>query len=221
MRYCGNCGARLAQDLAAIPAGSSPVSSQPMGEMVGADLLERFRRAGLEARGQRRNVTVLFADMSGYTGLSEQLDNEDVFDLIQQFIHMLVEHVYTYEGFVDKLTGDGIMAIFGAPIAYENNAERAVRSALDMQANLAKLSQDAQLRFGIDLRMRIGLNAGSVIVGGVGYNLLMDYTAIGDTVNLARRLQEHADPGAILVSESVQRQTRALFEYQFVPGLQL
>lgn len=188
---------------------------------MGADLLERFRQAGLEAAGQHRNVTVLFVDLSGYTQLSQRLDNEILFEIIQQFIQVLANDVYKYEGMVDKFTGDGLMALFGAPIAHENNAELAVRAALDMQTSVAALSQQLHERLGTDLRLHIGLHSGPVIVGGIGSNLLMNYTAIGDTVNLARRLEDAASPGTILVSETVYRQTRALFDYVPAPGLSL
>ena len=110
--------------------------------------------------------------------------------------------MYKYDGMVDKFTGDGLMALFGAPIAHENNAELAIRAALDMQADVALLSQEVNQRSGEELRVHIGLNAGTVIVGGIGSNLLMNYTAIGDTVNLAQRLEEAASPGMILVSET-------------------
>lgn len=219
MRFCGNCGSRLSEAPAPSNASLSGVPGQPLGILVGSDLLERFRLAGLEAVGQRRRVTVLFADLSGYTALAERLDSDDLYELVQKFIRLLVEDVNRYEGMVDKIIGDGLMALFGAPIAHENNAERAVRAALDMQASVARLSQELKGQLGVDLQMHIGLNAGTVIVGSVGSNQLMDYTAIGDTVNLARRLEEAAPPGAILVSESVYRETRALFEFEPVPDL--
>jgi predicted ATPase/class 3 adenylate cyclase len=181
--------------------------------MIGADLLERFRRAGLEAAGQNRNVTVLFVDLSDYTTLSHKLDNEDLYEIIRQFLQVLASTVYKYEGMVDKFTGDGLMALFGAPIAHENNAELAVRAALDMQEEIGELSKRNENHLGRELRIHIGLNSGPVIVGGIGSDLLMNYTAIGDTVNLARRLQDAASPGSILVSEIVFRQTKAMFEY--------
>jgi predicted ATPase/class 3 adenylate cyclase len=219
MRFCGNCGTRL--EGVAVLTQPQEFNPQELGVMMGAGLLERLKQAGIEAAGQRRKVTVLFADLSGYTGMSSRLDSEEVYELVQQFIRMLVDQVYKYEGVVDKLTGDGLMALFGAPIMHENNPERAIRSALDMQGEMAKLAQGVKDRLGIDLRMRIGLHFGSVVVGGIGSNLLMNYTAIGDTVNLARRIEEAAEAGTILVSEAVFRQTQALFEYQPVPGLQL
>lgn len=227
MRFCGNCGTRLVEattirtvsmeELLAESPNPDPTPPAHIGA-AGPDLLERFRSAGLEASGQRRSVTVLFADLTGYTVISGQMDNEDLFDLIQRYIRVLVNEVYKYEGIVDKLTGDGLMALYGAPIAHENNAERAVRSALDMQAAVNALSQETRQQLGVELRMRIGLHSGEVIVGGVGSNLLMDYTAIGDTVNLARRMEEAAQPGSILVSEAVQRQTRALINFEAQPA---
>ncbi|RPI34334.1 MAG: adenylate/guanylate cyclase domain-containing protein, partial [Chloroflexota bacterium] len=222
MRFCGNCGAQLSDTVA--PPPTTPTSdtiSPQMGAMMGADLLERFRQAGMAAAGQRRNVTVLFVDLSGYTQLAEKLDSEDLYDLIQQYIEILANDVYKYEGMVDKFTGDGLMALFGAPIAHENNAELAVRSALDMIADVDQLSQKLKESLGVELRVHIGLNAGSVIVGGIGSNLLMNYTAIGDTVNLAQRLEDSAPAGNVFVSDSVYRQTQALFDYVPSPTLRL
>ncbi len=182
--------------------------------MIGADLAERLHRAGVEATGQRRNVTILFADITGFTALSERVDSETIYNMIQEFVRVLSADVYKYEGVVDKITGDGLMAIYGAPISYENNAERAVRSALDMQNDLFELRRTLQKEIGFDLAVRIGLHSGSVIVGGIGSNLLMNYTAIGDTVNLAHRIEEAAPPGAILISEAVHRQVRAFTDCQ-------
>lgn len=228
MKFCGNCGARLLVVSGLLASASPPaattspaLSSEKMGVMMGADLLERFRQAGLEAAGQRRNVTVLFADITGYTELSQRLDPEETYTLIQRFSQLLASDVYKYEGMVDKFTGDGLMALFGAPIAHENNAERAVRAALDMLADVATLAEDVREHSGVELRVRIGLNSGSVVVGSVGSNLLMNYTAIGNTVNLASRLEQAAQPGTVLVSDSVYRFTKPLVEYQPVGPLLL
>lgn len=192
-----------------------------MGVLVGSDLKERFYQAGLESAGQRRTVTVLFADLCDYTGLSTQVDDEALYDIIQRYIEMLAEKVYQFEGMVDKITGDGLMALFGAPIALENPAERAVRAALEMQAGLVQLNRQLEESLGERLHMHWGLNRGSVIVGGIGSDLLVDYTAIGDSVNLARRLQEVAPEDTIYVSESVFKTTRSLFDYQDLIDLKL
>ena len=188
--------------------------------MMGADLAERMRLAGVEAAGQRRYVTILFADLSGYTSLSERIDSEDLYVIVQQYIRVLSDNVYKYEGVVDKITGDGLMAIFGAPISHENNAERGVRAALEMQNELFQLSQKLHQEQGIDLNVRIGLHSGWVVVGGIGTNdQVLNYTAIGDTVNLAHRIEESAPPGAILISETVFKQVRALIECQQITSL--
>lgn len=212
MRFCGNCGTRL--DTPASTRLNPDASSANIGAMMGADLLERFQRAGLEAAGQRRNVTVLFVDITGYSQLARRLNDEDLYELIQRFLAVLAKDVYRYDGMVDKFTGDGLMALFGAPVAHENNAELAIRSALDMQADVTLLSQELSQSIGGELRVHIGLNSGSVIVGGVGSNLMMNYTAIGDTVNLAQRLEEAASPGTILVSDPTYQRARLLFEYE-------
>jgi class 3 adenylate cyclase len=223
MRFCGNCGTRLSSSVDQNTPGTistiKPISE--IGMLIGSDLKQRFHQAGIEAAGQRRTVTVLFADLCDYTGLSNKTDDESLYEIIQQYIQMLAEKVYQFEGMVDKLTGDGLMALFGAPIAYENPAERAVRAALEMQAGLEQLNYDLKDQLGEELLMHYGLNRGSVIVGGIGSDLLIDYTAIGDSVNLARRLQEAARPGSILVSESVYRSTQALFIFQEVTDLNL
>jgi len=218
MRFCGNCGSRLDENSAAI---SSDQKSSELGILVGSDLKERFYRAGLESAGQRRTVTVLFADLCDYTGLSSKLDDEPLYEIIQGYIEMLAEKVYQFEGMVDKITGDGLMALFGAPIALENPAERAVRAALEMQVGLVELNRQLEEDLGEKLQMHWGLNRGSVIVGGIGSDLLVDYTAIGDSVNLARRLQEVAEEDVILVSDSVYRTTHSLFDYQEVGNLRL
>ena len=122
MRFCGNCGSRLSETLnsQATPLDSTLEPMDNFGVLMGSDLKERFRQAGLESAGQRRNVTVLFADLCDYTGLAGIMDDEALYEVIQLYIRMLAEKVYQYEGMVDKITGDGLMALFGAPLAYEN-----------------------------------------------------------------------------------------------------
>jgi predicted ATPase/class 3 adenylate cyclase len=223
MKFCGNCGTRLPDAPDGVQGkrpDTRPITlAQQLGAMVGADLSERFRQAGLEASGQRRNVTILFADLSGFTNLSTHTDSEDLYNFIQEFVTILANNVYKYEGMVDKFTGDGIMALFGAPIMHENNAELAIRAALDMQDDVAELSRQLKDKLGTELHLHIGLHCGTVIVGGIGSDLLMNYTAIGDTVNLAQRLDSVAASGDILVSESVYTKTKALFNFDAVPDL--
>ncbi|MCL4562689.1 MAG: tetratricopeptide repeat protein [Chloroflexi bacterium] len=223
MHFCGKCGIRLEDDPLASPSISAEASRAPVqiGDMVGADLRERFRRAGLESAGQRRNVTVLFVELSGFTAFTEAFGSEASFDLVQKFARLMAQDVYKYDGMVDRFIGDGLMAIFGAPIASENPAELALRSALDMRQDLTQLNRDLQHRLSTRIDLHIGLHSGPVVVGGIVSDLLMDYTAIGDTVNLAARLLEAAPAGAILASETVFQQTRSQFEFQALPPLTL
>lgn len=223
MRFCGSCGLRLLSTgmLRPIEPLSEPERAQQPGAPVDPGLLDRFREAGLEAAGQRRQVTVLFVDISGYTSLSERIDSEQLYNLVQQCTKMFANNVYKYDGFVDKFTGDGLMALFGAPIAHENNAELAIRSALDMQTDLARISAQLRDRLGQDIKAHIGLHSGHLIVGGVGSNRMMSYTAIGDVVNLASRIDSAATADMILVSDAVYRQVRSLFDFESMPPLLL
>ena len=221
MRFCGNCGSRLAEASGSAPPNFPGKPTPELGVLVGSDLKERFYKAGIESAGQRRTVTVLFADLCDYTGLSAKLDDEALYEIIQGYVEMLAGKVYQFEGMVDKITGDGLMALFGAPIALENPAERAVRAAMEMQVGLVQLNRQLEDSLGERLQMHMGLNRGSVIVGGIGSDLLVDYTAIGDSVNLARRLQEAAEEDTILVSESVFRTTRSLFDFRELSDLDL
>jgi len=165
-------------------------------------------------RGERREVAVLFADAVNFTRLSASLDAESVFNLINALLGRLVACVHRYGGLVDKFTGDGLMAIFGAPIAHENNAEMAVRAALDMQRAAAEFTPIARAQLGAPLQIRIGVHSGPAIAGILGTTEQAAYTVIGDTVNLAARLEALATPGNILVSTEVYARTRAFFNFQ-------
>lgn len=220
MRFCGGCGAPLNPDspkrksLETTKENLNVVLNQPQ-------MRDRILQAGLEARGQRRNVTVLFVDLCDYTGLAGKVEDDDLFDFLKIYIRMLADKVYYYEGVVDKVIGDGLMAIFGAPVAFENTAERGVRAALDMLSGMDELNRRFASQFGDSFHIHLGLHSGTVIFGEIGSSLNMEYTTIGDTVNLARRLQEAAPPDSILVSDKVWSATRALFDYRSVPNLAL
>ncbi|RME62447.1 MAG: zinc-ribbon domain-containing protein [Caldilineae bacterium] len=189
--------------------------------LMPAPLANKMRAALPSLSGERREVTVLFLDVKNFTAASNRLDSEDIYLIIDTAMRLLVQIVYKYEGTVDKFTGDGLMALFGAPIAHENDPERAVRAALEMQEALQALRQRTLSEHGFDLQARIGINTGLVIAGSLGNDLHMEYTVIGDTVNLASRLETAADPGAILVSFSTYQRTRPLFTYVTLPPKRL
>ena len=168
-------------------------------------------RSALE--GERKQVTVLFADVAGFTTLSERLDPEAVHDLMDDCFAILGEQVHRYEGTINLYAGDGVMALFGAPIAHEDHALRAVARRARHPGVAGGLRGGVERRTASTFRMRVGLNTGPVVVGRIGDDLRMDYTALGDTVNLAARLEEMAEAGQILVSERTRRIAGDLFEW--------
>ena len=151
--------------------------------------------------GERREVTVLFCDIRGFTPLSERLDPEGVVLLLNEFYNLMIEMTFRNDGTLDKFLGDGVMCIFGAPIARADHAMQAVRTALDMQAGIAALSDRFALSGRPPIAVGIGVSAGEVVAGTVGSEDRMEYTAIGDSVNLAARLESIARPGQILISQ--------------------
>ncbi len=151
--------------------------------------------------------------MASYTSLSEKLDPEEVHQIMDGCFQILMDEIHRYEGTVNQFTGDGVMALFGAPLAHEDHAQRACHAALAIQKALADYQEKLKKQHGIDFRMRLGLNSGPVVVGKIGDDLRMDYTAIGDTTNLASRMQSLASPGAILLSSHTHRLTKDFFEF--------
>jgi class 3 adenylate cyclase/tetratricopeptide (TPR) repeat protein len=166
---------------------------------------------------ERRTVTVLFADLSGYTAIAERLDPETVKALMDRCLGRLGEEVSRVGGRVDKYMGDNVMAIFGAPIAHEDDPERAVRAAVGMQAAMGELNKALLADYGAEFALRVGVNTGEVLAGKVGDT----YTVIGDAVNVASRLQTSATPSTIVVGERTQRATSGVVEYVLLDALAL
>lgn len=215
--FCGQCGARLPEDLA--PAPTRPNRTQSLRALMPTSLTDKIKAAAVEIVGERREVTVLFLDFADFTATAHALDSEEVYLLTDEVLGLLASVIYKYEGTIDKYTGDGLMALFGAPVTHENDPERAVRAALEMQIALQSLRERIQQKRGIDFQTRVGINTGLVIAGQVGGDLHMEYTVIGDTVNLADRLQSAADPGTVLVSFSTYQRTRPFFTYTALPPI--
>ena len=165
-------------------------------------------------KDERRLVTVLFGDVSGFTAMSESLDPEDVKFIMDQCLKTLADQVTKFEGTVDKFEGDLIMAVWGAPVAHEDDAERAVLAGLGMQEALRVFAEDLQRRRGFSLKMRIGLNTGDVISGAVASGRTKDYTVMGDVVNTASRFEGAAEPGTVLVGAKTYALTKHMIEYQ-------
>src|SRR3989338_2168639 len=209
-KFCGACGAPLAGAAAPAAAPATERFASPQA-YTPPHLAERILRDRSALSGERKQVPVLFADVSGFTSLSERLDPEDVHALINRAFELMLAEIHRYEGTVNQFLGDGLMALFGAPIAHEAPAQRAAPAALAMQRALAAYRAEVAPR-GIEFRVRMGLNTGLVVVGAIGDNLRMDYTAVGDTTNTAARMQQLAEPGQIVVADATQRVIAPYFE---------
>jgi class 3 adenylate cyclase/tetratricopeptide (TPR) repeat protein len=208
--FCTECGQRLEQPVQAAPqAPAAPqlaerVTGQPV-SYTPRHLVEKVLTSRSALEGERKQVTVLFSDLADSSRLAQQLDPEVMYQLMDQMLRLMAEAVHRYEGTVNQYLGDGLMALFGAPVALEDHAFRAVQAALAMQETIRGYSAQLQHDHGVEVRLRLGLNTGLVVVGRIGDDLRMDYTAVGNTTHLAARLQALAEPGTILLTEATHR----------------
>jgi len=203
-RFCKRCGQPLG------PAERPAPFASPLG-YTPKHLAEKILTSRSALEGERKQVTVLFVDVSGFTSISERLDPEDIHRVMTRAFELMLAEVHRYEGTVNQFLGDGIMALFGAPIAHEDHGQRAVHAALALRHALDGYQEELQRRRGISFQVRQGLNTGLVVVGSIGSDLRMDYTAVGDTTNVAARLQQVADPGRIVISEATHRLVAGYF----------
>src|SRR5262245_15527429 len=197
---------------AAPTATPAPVQAQAPLAYTPKHLAEKILTSRSALEGERKQVTVLFADVAGFTTLAEQLDPEVVHDIINRCFEGITAEVHRFEGTINQYTGDGVMALFGAPIAHEDSPRRAVQAALGIQRAMGAYAARLQGERGLTLAMRIGLNTGSVVVGRIGDDLRMDYTAVGDTTNLAARMQQSARPGSVQVTEATHKLIGGFFD---------
>jgi class 3 adenylate cyclase/tetratricopeptide (TPR) repeat protein len=191
--FCDRCGARL-EERRPIPA-PDPRSYTP------DHLAEKIRTAKANLEGERKQVTVLFADVKGSMELGEGMDPEAWRRIIERMFALMCEGVYRFEGTVNQFTGDGMVALFGAPLAHEDHAQRACHAALYLSDQLARYAEQLKREEGLDFSVRMGLNSGEVVVGAIGENLQMDYTAIGHSVGLGQRMEQLAEPGRAYLTE--------------------
>lgn len=204
LKFCGECGVRLE----VAQAGATT----PERNYTPPHLAQKILQTRSALEGERKQVTVLFCDIADSTPLAARIGPDRMHTVLNAFFGAALAEVHRFEGTVNQFLGDGFMALFGAPLSHEDHARRAVLAALAIRKAIAS---DSQFQApGIELRTRIGLNTGAVVVGRIGDNLRMDYTAIGDTTNVAARIQGLAEPGTILVSDAVARSTMEYVEYQ-------
>jgi class 3 adenylate cyclase/tetratricopeptide (TPR) repeat protein len=197
-RFCNACGEQLSSDGPAVSAPATP--AEPRADPPD-HLAEKIREGGGALEGERKQVTVMFADVMGSMELAEGSDPEEWRGVMDRFFAILCDGVHQYEGTVDKFTGDGIMALFGAPIAHEDHAQRACFAALHLIDRLNEFAAELRRTKGLSFLVRIGLNSGEVVVGGIGEDLGMEYTAVGHTVGLAQRMEQLAEPGKAYLTE--------------------
>lgn len=213
-RFCSNCGN---------PTKGFSLSEEQHHRRLTSSapplVADKIRESLL--KGERKPVTALFADVVGSTGILERVDPEVWTGILNRAFDLMSQAIYRYEGTIAHLLGDGLLAFFGSPIAHEDDPERAVRAALDISASLRPFSVEHAAETGIEFQVRIGVNTGPVIVGDVGSDLRYEYTAIGDAVNVAARIQGEAAPGSILIAAPTYRFIAPKFETRYVGPLTL
>ena len=208
-KFCGECGNTLEKISKTPPVDySAPQSYTPK------HLADKILTSRNAIEGERKTVTILFADVAGSTAMFEKLDPEAVHEIMNGCFRILMDQVHRYEGTINQFRGDGVMALFGAPIAHEDHANRACQASLAIQKALTPYRNELNSRYGIDFTMRVGLNTGPVVVGAIGDDLRMDYTAQGDTANLAARMETLAEPGSVFVSENTFALTEGFFRFE-------
>jgi class 3 adenylate cyclase/tetratricopeptide (TPR) repeat protein len=232
MLFCGKCGATLDKycpkcnflnpsDFLFCGKCGHPLQPSPRLPLVDYEkphsytpkfLADKILTTRSSIEGERKLVTVLFADVANYTALSEKLDPEEVHQIMDGCFTILMDEIHRYEGTINQFTGDGVMALFGAPVAHEDHAQRACHAALAVQRGIASYGERIKKDTGLEFTMRIGLNSGPVIVGSIGDDLRMDYTAIGDTTNLASRMETTARPGTVLVTHHTYKLMKDFFD---------
>ncbi|MGV7225021.1 MAG: adenylate/guanylate cyclase domain-containing protein, partial [Nitrospinales bacterium] len=214
--FCGKCGCSLSlPSKTATKDLSFDEKIQKIQKYLPGGITEKILSERDRIEGERKHVTVMFCDMQGFTSLSERLGPEEVYDIMDQVYEILIHKVHDYEGTVNEMTGDGIMALFGAPIALEDAPQRAIRSAHAIHREMARLSDKLnQEREGIPrLKMRAGIHTGPVIVGTLGNDLRVEFKAVGDTVNLASRVEGLAKSGTTYVTGETFKLTEGLFRF--------
>ena len=208
-RFCNGCGHDLRK-----PADTPPIDLNQPQSYTPKHLADKILTTRSSIEGERKLVTVFFADVANYTSISEKLDPVEVHEIMDGAFKILMDEIHKYEGTINQFTGDGVMALFGAPVAHEDHAQRACHASLSIQKAMGEYGEKIEKDTGVEFKMRVGLNSGPVIVGAIGDDLRMDYTAVGDTTNLGSRMESMARPGTILVSGNTHRLARDFFQFE-------
>ena len=204
-RTCSSCGTSLSAaakfcHACAHPVAAAGTQSRSPESYTPKHLAERILTSRSAIEGERKQVTVLFADLKGSMELIANRDPEEARKLLERVVERMMEAVHRYEGTVSNVMGDGILALFGAPLAHEDHALRACYAALQMQESVKRYAEEVQRAEGVAVQIRVGVNSGEVVVGSISNDLRMDYTAVGQTTHLAARMEQTATPGSILIT---------------------
>ena len=214
-RFCGKCGQDLYSPELAPKRLSSDEVLAKIQRYLPRDVTQKILAQRDKIEGERKQVTVMFCDLEGSTSLTEKLGSEQMYSIMDKVYEILIHRVYDYEGTVNELTGDGIMALFGAPIALEDAPQRALRSALAIHQEINNFSDRTKQEKGIPpLKLRIGIHTGPVVMGTLGIDLRVELKAVGDTVNLASRMEGLAESGTTYVTDDTYKLTRDLFHFE-------
>ena len=213
--FCPKCGTAVAAVAVAAERDTQALLSHAVQRLSPKAFADRLLATRGEVSHERRMVTILFCDVKGSTAMAEQLDPEEVMEIMSGAFEFLIQPIYCYEGTLARLMGDAILAFFGAPIAHEDDPERSIRAALEIVQGAGGYAAKLEREQGIQgLNVRVGINTGLVVVGEVGSDLRVEYTAMGDAVNLAARMEQNAPPGGILISHDTYRHVRGVFDVQ-------
>jgi len=216
-KFCGECGQNLTLPSKPLPKDLSlDEKIEKIQRYLPKGLIEKILSQRDKIEGERKQVTVMFCDMEGFTQLTDRLGPEEAYDIMDQVYEFLIHKVHDYDGTINEMTGDGIMALFGAPIALEDAPQRAIRSAYSIHREMARFSDGIKQKKEDmpSLKMRIGIHTGPVIVGTLGNDLRVEFKAVGDTVNLASRMEGLAEPGSTYVTEDIFKVTEGLFRFE-------
>ena len=206
-RFCASCGLALGE-----PTETDETRQARLSAAAPSPLIDKMRAAKLT--GERKPVTALFADVVGSTALAERMDPEDWTAMMNEAFDHMSKAVFRYEGTIAQLQGDAMLAFFGAPIAHEDDPDRAVHAALEMIVATEEFSRQLRATHGLDFRIRAGINSGPVVVGNVGSDLRYEYTALGDAMNVAARMQAAAEPGTVLITAATHRFVADAFDVE-------
>jgi len=214
-KFCGECGHPIVD-------ATTPLSQEPslgdkfskITKYLPEGLAEKILSQKDKIEGERKQVTVMFCDMAGFTSLVEKLGPEKGYSMMDQVYEILIHKVHDYQGTVNEMTGDGIMALFGAPIAIEDAPQRAIRASLAIHREMAKFNDEIEALGEINIKMRIGIHTGTVVVGTLGNDLRVEFKAVGDTVNIASRIESLALPGTTYIGEETFKLTEGFFRFE-------